>query len=97
MPEGTVANPTNNSALAQFQSASSVLVDWSTALAQSAQNVIGVLGAWNNATNAPVAQVPNNVKNPPAKTVDDTLQKTFFYVGVGMVLVAGGIFLYKSV
>lgn len=95
--QGTVANPTNNPVLAQGASLSQSVVDWSTALSNSALNIVGVLDAWNKAKQNPVVETPVTVNQTPQENLDSKLQKGFFYAGVAMVLIAGGIFLYKRV
>lgn len=95
--QGFVANPQNNPVLQQSASLSSSILDWSTTISQSATNLIGVLEAWNNASNAQAVQVPNTINNTAAQSTDDKLQKGFFYVGVALVFVAGGVWLYKTI
>jgi hypothetical protein len=83
-----------------LQSATNVtqqFVDWTATLAQGSQNILGILSAWNQAKNTSPVTYPTSVSLPQEKTVDDKLQKGFFYVGIGLLFVAGGIFLYKKI
>lgn len=97
MLEGVISNPTNNPALGISQKLSQGLVDWTSALAQGSSNIIGVLDAWNGAKNNPPVVVPSTVNNTPQQNLDDKLQKGFFYTGIALVFIAGGVFLYKKI
>jgi hypothetical protein len=86
-----------SSVLTSAQNVAQGFVDFTAMAAAGSQNIIGILSAWNQAKAAPAVTYPANVSAPPEKTVDDKLQKGFFYVGIGLLFLAGGIFLYKKI
>jgi len=92
-----VANPDNNSALAQASSLTQNIVDWSEALNQSALNVIGILNAWNSARNNPPATVPSTINNTANEDQKFDLERAALFLGGGLIALAAGIFLYKKI
>lgn len=96
--QGTVPNPTQNPVLAGFGQLTSAIVDVTTQAAQAATATLDVLNAWNQAkqnAKAPV-KVPSTINDPPAAKNDQVTQ-LFFYLGVTMMVVAGGVFIYKQI